>query len=116
MRNSLPSMRSVLPTLLPPPNSFSLSALRDHGDARGRVVLGLRPAAAVQERRVEHREEIGRGVARVDAERIAGPCAAGSMPTPPPVIIAWRSPRWLAQQRLGVEAGHLVRPAPRPAV
>ena len=49
---------------------FVVERLRDHHLARLGLVVRCGPAVAVQERRVEHREEIRRGVTRLHVERV----------------------------------------------
>ena len=86
---------------------FLVQRLGDDGHARARFVIRRRPAVAVAERHVEHREEIGRGVARIDAEgfdpavfRFDRGRATGHEGLPIALLVA--------QQALGVVAGELV--------
>ncbi len=80
--------------------------LADHRHARAGVVLAGGPGAAVAQRHVEHREEVGGGVARIDQlRRGAGlvgrddDVAAGSQRLPQAAL--------LLQQGFRIEAGQL---------
>ena len=107
------STRSVLPMTFVEPNTFSASGLADHGDARGVVVVGGRPARARDERHVEHREEVGRRPADASSEeRRRGPGAAARSPRCRRVIIAWRSAFFASSSVLARRAASSDRSAP----
>ncbi|MNV43955.1 hypothetical protein D3C71_1356910 [compost metagenome] len=85
---------------------FFVEHLGDHGHTATAFILAGAPALAVQEGRLEHREEVRRGVAHLDAEglecihaRINDAATAGHHRLPGGLL--------LAQQFFGIEARHL---------